>query len=88
MKDRGITRDELSASSGYSAGIISRIRKGHDLSSEQLLIICQLLNASPNHILGFSNYSLEVEFIKTSLNRLKNKDLNLLIIDTISLIEK
>lgn len=88
MKARGITRDELSASSGYSTGVISRFRKGHDLSTEQLLIICQLLNTSPNYILGFSDASLDIDHITTSLMRIKNNALNRVIIDTIKLLNK
>jgi transcriptional regulator with XRE-family HTH domain len=85
MKLRKVTRDELAAVSGYSAGVISSIRKGHDFSTEQLLVICQLLNASPDYIMNKPEKCPQIELINSLLSTKKNPALNQLIIDLIKL---
>lgn len=87
MTIRDITRDEMSAISGYSTGVISNIRNGRNMNVEQLLVFCQVLEVSPNFILGFASNKTEIEQISHKLQSSQNPDLIRVILEIITLSE-
>lgn len=54
MQMAGYTRDSLAEITGYSVGVITKIRKGADFRTDQLIAICSVLGVTPDYILGFT----------------------------------
>lgn len=64
MIDRGITNAELMEKAGFSANIITRLKRNHYLSLDTIEKICAALNCGVDDILEFetsepSAYKLE-----------------------------
>lgn len=76
MKLHGMSRQQLADDSGFSLSLISKIRRGHDFSTEVQTALCQLLQTTPNHIHGYSSHSPEIELIATNLHRINNPAIN------------
>ena len=88
MKERDITRDGMALSSGYSTGTISAFRNGNDFSTEQLAVLCELLDVSPNLIMDGADYPFEVSMIASELHQLNNPSLNSAILELIRTFKK
>lgn len=86
MRLHGVSRQQLADDSGFSLSLISKIRRGHDFSTEVQTALCQLLHTTPNHIHGYSSHDPEVELIATNLARINNPQINASILSLLSAI--
>ena len=61
MIDIGITNSELQQKAGFSANIITRLKRNGYISLESVESICRVLNCYVDDILEFSNGYIDSE---------------------------
>lgn len=67
MRAKGFTRDEFAMRSGYSISTISKIRNGHDFTTDIQAVLCSLLDTTPNYLHGFTGHAPQIEHIASKL---------------------
>lgn len=67
MREKGFTRDEFAMRSGYSISTISKIRNGHDFTTDVQAALCALLDTTPNYLHGFTDRTPQIEHISSKL---------------------
>ncbi|WP_414631218.1 helix-turn-helix domain-containing protein [Alteromonas mediterranea] len=72
MREKGFTRDEFAMRSGYSISTISKIRNGHDFTTDVQAVLCSLLETTPNYLHGFTDRTPQIEHISSKLTTHKD----------------
>ena len=65
MIEQDITNAQLMEQAGFSANIITRMKRGNYISLDGIERICQALNCGVDDILEFKNDTLENNFKNT-----------------------
>ena len=60
MIDKGVTNTNLMEQAGFSANIITRLKRNHYLSLETIEKICKTLNCGVDDILDFVDEPMEI----------------------------
>ena len=87
MRAKGFTRDDFAMRSGYSISTISKIRNGHDFTTDVQAVLCSLLDTTPNYLHGFASHASEIEHIISKLANCKNTKLIKLVSDLVDIYE-
>lgn len=87
MRVKGFTRDDFAMRSGYSISTISKIRNGHDFTTDVQAVLCSLLDTTPNYLHGFKSHAPEIEHIISKLATCKNPKIIKLVSDLIDIYE-
>lgn len=85
MREKGFTRDEFAIRSGYSISTISKIRNGHDFTTDVQSVLCSLLETTPNYLHGFTGRTPQIEHISSKLARQTDSRLIKLIYDLLDI---
>jgi len=87
MREKGFTRDEFAMRSGYSISTVSKVRNGHDFTTDVQAVLCSLLETTPNYLHGFTDRAPQIEHISSRLTTHSNPKLIQLVSDLIDIYE-